>query len=78
MADELTIKSDWPVSTIDGVPSIQHGSMDVIRNRDGSVLLNGSIGRDGAPPEDHEYFQFLLEPHHTQQLIRFLVDSAPE
>ena len=64
----LTVEESWPVSTIDGEPSIARGSMDVYRRPDGSYFLSTSVGPPGGAPEEHEYGEFVLSAENAAAL----------
>ncbi|MET7948420.1 hypothetical protein [Micromonospora sp. NPDC005324] len=49
-SDPLTFENSWPGSTIDGIPSIIHGILDLTCDPDGSVFMSLSVGPLGAGP----------------------------
>ena len=47
----LRLSQSWPVSTIDGEPSLTRGTLEVFTQPGGGLLLVGSAGDEKLP--DH-------------------------
>lgn len=67
-SQDFYFDGSWPVSTLDGEPSIAEGSLMVTVEPDGGALLTGSIGPTGAPPEECEHFQYSLSAQEARRL----------
>lgn len=76
-SDPLIFESTWPASTIDGIPSIVHGVLDLTCDPDGSVFMSLSVGPVGAAPEDCEYTEFVFSPNQAETLAALLA-SRPD
>lgn len=71
MDDErLRITLAWPVSTIDGEPSLTSGSLTLTQYPSGDFLLVVSAGDEHFPEGDE--IQFPLSVAHAQLLTRAL------
>ncbi|RAN98247.1 hypothetical protein [Micromonospora noduli] len=71
-SDPLIFENTWPASTIDAIPSVVHGNLDLTCDPDGSVFMSFSVGPVGAPPEDCEYTEFVFSPTQADTLATFL------
>lgn len=67
-SQDYYFNGSWPVSTLDGEPSIAAGSLLVTVESDGGALLTGSIGPSGAPQEECEHFQYSLSSEEARRL----------
>jgi hypothetical protein len=72
-SDPLLFENSWPVSTIDGIPSIAHGILDLTCRPDGSVSMSLGVGSVGAAPEECEYTEFVFSPEQADTLAQVLV-----
>jgi len=71
MSDELIrIALTWPVSTIDGEPSLTSGMLVVLREPGGDFLLSVSAGDENFP--DCDEIQFPLSAEHARLVQRAL------
>jgi hypothetical protein len=75
MSDELLrLTLTWPVSTIDGEPSLTRGSLEVIREPGGDFLLSVSAGDENFP--DGDEIQFPLSAAHARLVQRALAGES--
>lgn len=75
MSDELIrLELSWPVSTVDGEPSLTSGSLQVAREPGGDFLLCVSAGDENFPNGDE--IQFLLSAAHAQLVRRALAGET--
>lgn len=71
MSDELIrLTLTWPVSTLDGEPSLTRGSLVIFREPGGDFLLSVSAGDERFP--DGEEVQFPLSTAHAELVQRAL------
>ncbi|MBQ1076430.1 hypothetical protein KBX06_25220 [Micromonospora sp. C31] len=77
-SDPLIFENTWPASTIDGIPAVVHGILDLTCDPDGSVSMSLSVGRVGAAPEDCEYTEFVLSPKQADTLATILASRERE
>ena len=71
MKDELLrLAKSWPVSTIDGVPSLTRGTLEVVTQPGGGLLLIVSAGDELFP--DNLEVQFPLSESQAALVARAL------
>ncbi|OAN41101.1 MULTISPECIES: hypothetical protein [Microbacterium] len=68
--DNLRITLTWPVSTIDGEPSLTSGSLTITQYPSGDFLLMVSAGDEHFP--DGAEIQFPVSAEHAQLVKRAL------
>lgn len=64
--ETLRLSLSWPVSTIDGKPSLTRGSLTVSRQPGGGYLLYVTSGDENFP--DGDEIQFPLSEQHANLL----------
>lgn len=75
MDEELVrLTLTWPVSTIDGEPSLTRGSLVISRESGGGFLLSVSAGDENFPDVDE--VQFPLSQVHAQLVQRALTGEV--
>lgn len=75
MSDELIrLTLTWPVSTIDGEPSLTSGSLEIVREPGGDFLLCVSAGDENFP--DGDEIQFPLSAVHAELVRRALAGES--
>jgi hypothetical protein len=66
----LRLSQSWPVSTIDGEPSLTRGTLEVVTQRGGGLLLVISAGDEVWP--DNSEIQFPLSTAQAALVARAL------
>ena len=68
--DLLILRQTWPVSTIDGEPSLTEGTLVIGHQEGGGVLLQATSGDEHHP--DNLEVQFPLSAAQVELVVRAL------